>query len=76
MTVPAAKPENEAQRLKRLKDLLVLDSQPENIFDEITKLASEVCGTSIALISLIDEKRQWFKANTGLEGAKDSILVR
>jgi diguanylate cyclase (GGDEF)-like protein/PAS domain S-box-containing protein len=72
MTVPAAKPENEAQRLKRLKDLLVLDSQPENIFDEITKLASEVCGTSIALISLIDEKRQWFKANTGLEGATET----
>lgn len=72
MTVPAALPKNETQRLKRLQALMVLDTAPESLFDEITKLASEVCGTPIALISLIDENRQWFKANVGLEGATET----
>ncbi len=60
-------PANEQQRLVRLKQLMVVDSNPEPLFDEITKLASEICKTPIALISLIDETRQWFKANTGLK---------
>ncbi|MDI1310267.1 MAG: EAL domain-containing protein [Methylotenera sp.] len=63
---------NEEARLARLRRLLVLDAAPEPLFDAITKLASDVCGTPISLISLIDESRQWFKANVGLEGATET----
>lgn len=64
--------EAEARRIAALKDLIVLDSPPEPLFDSITKMASEICGTPIALISLIDEERQWFKANVGLEGVEET----
>jgi len=57
---------DEEKRLLRLRKLMVLDSPPETLFDEIVKLASEICAVPIALISLIDENRQWFKANIGL----------
>lgn len=57
----------EQNRLNALLKLKVLDSPFETIFDTITRLASDVCGTPIALISLVDDKRQWFKANVGLE---------
>lgn len=72
MTQPAPLPANEEKRLARLKNLMVLDSPAESIFDEITKMASEICGTPIALISLVDEKRQWFKSNVGLAGASET----
>lgn len=72
MTVPADKPKNEAQRLKDLQDLLVLDTPSETLFDEITKLASIVCDMPIALISLVDENRQWFKANIGLKSTTET----
>ncbi len=72
MTQPAKPAKNEAARLRRLKELMVLDSAPEPIFDEITKLASQISGAPIALISLVDEERQWFKANLGLEGASST----
>lgn len=65
-------PHDEAQRLAALRDLVVLDSPPEPLFDTITRMASEICGTPIALISLIDEERQWFKANVGLEGVSET----
>ena len=60
-------PDNEEDRLKALDSYGVLDSRPETGFDDITKLASQICGTPISLISLIDEKRQWFKSNHGIE---------
>ncbi|MDO8960934.1 MAG: PAS domain S-box protein [Methylophilus sp.] len=72
MTKPAKPPKNEKLRLELLKQLMVLDSESEPLFDEITKLASQICGTPIALISLVDENRQWFKANIGLEGASET----
>lgn len=72
MTQPAPPAKNEQTRLERLKRLMVLDSAPEPLFDEITKLASAICGTPIALVSLVDDNRQWFKANTGLEGATET----
>lgn len=65
-------PSNEAARLARLRDLMVLDSAPEPVFDSLTRLASEVCGAPIALISLVDAERQWFKANTGLPGVNET----
>jgi PAS domain S-box-containing protein len=52
--------------LKALKDFEVLDTESEILFDNIVKIASQICNTKIALISLIDEERQWFKARVGL----------
>ncbi|MDR7280647.1 GAF domain-containing sensor histidine kinase [Catenuloplanes atrovinosus] len=63
----AAKPENEAGRLATLHDLEVLDTEPEQEFDDIVALASRVCGVPMSLVSLIDADRQWFKAKIGLE---------
>ena len=68
---PAVLPENEAWRLQALQDLDVLDSAPEAEFDALVKVASLVCGVPIALISLVDVDRQWFKAEVGL-GAKQT----
>ena len=61
-------PEDEASRLKALVALDVLDSEPEQDFDAIVQIAALVCGVPISLVSLVDEKRQWFKANLGLPG--------
>ncbi|RYY04577.1 MAG: GAF domain-containing sensor histidine kinase [Gammaproteobacteria bacterium] len=58
---------DEAERLASLLQLDVLDSAPEQEFDDIVTLANAICGTPIALISLVDNKRQWFKARTGLD---------
>ena len=57
----------ERRRLQRLHALQVLDSAPEPLFDSLARLASQLCGTPIALLSLIDSDRQWFKARVGLE---------
>ncbi|MDI1298703.1 PAS domain S-box protein [Methylotenera sp.] len=71
--MPAAKkPDNEKSRLKALQKLNVLDSNPEEEFDAIVKAASLVCNVPIALISLVDEDRQWFKANVGLPGVTET----
>lgn len=51
---------------------MVLDSEAEPIFDTLARLASEVCQTPIALLSLVDTNRQWFKANVGLEGVRET----
>jgi PAS domain S-box-containing protein len=60
----------EAQRLAALKRYRLLDTPPEERFDDIVAIAARMLGTPIALISLIDEKRQWFKAKIGLDFAE------
>jgi len=60
-------PANEAERLAALRRYAVLDSGPEDAFDELTQLASTLCSTPIALVSLVDENRQWFKSRVGLD---------
>ncbi|MGQ0554747.1 MAG: PAS domain S-box protein [Nitrospiraceae bacterium] len=65
-------PENEASRLTELQQYTVLDTPPETAFDELTALAAQICGTPIALVSLIDPHRQWFKAKVGIEAQETS----
>jgi PAS domain S-box-containing protein len=58
-------PENEADRLATLRDLDVLDTPSERVYDELSALAAYICQTPIALISLVDADRQWFKSRVG-----------
>ncbi len=59
-------PQNETQRLKVLWQYDVLDTVPEEIFDDLTELAAQICDAPIALITLVDETRQWFKSKVGV----------
>ncbi len=65
--ISAAKPTNEAQRIAALYDYDILDTIPEKEYDDITKIAADICGMPISLISVIDDERQWFKSAVGLE---------
>jgi GAF domain-containing protein len=58
---------DEQKRLEALKEYEIMDSLPEEEYDNITSLASRVCGTPISLITLLDDQRQWFKSATGLD---------
>ncbi len=69
-----AKPDNEKQRLETLRGYEILDTEPEASFDDLTFLASYLCETPVALISLVDADRQWFKSKVGvslLETSRD-----
>jgi GAF domain-containing protein len=59
-------PDKEAQRLAALLEYQVLDTAAEQAYDDITALAAYVCDVPIAMISLVDESRQWFKSKLGL----------
>src|ERR1022692_1006241 len=68
----ASLPKKEIQRLKILWEYEVLDTVPEEVFDDLTELAARICEAPIALISLVDEKRQWFKAKVGVSLSETS----
>jgi diguanylate cyclase len=71
--MPAAPyPGDEAARLAALKALQILDSNPEPQFDALVHAASMICNSPVALISLVDAHRQWFKANAGLPGVSET----
>lgn len=70
----APMPDDDAERVAALRRLLLLDTPPEERFDRITRFAAQEFDCPIALISLVDAQRQWFKSNVGLpvcETARD-----
>ncbi len=68
----APKPKNEVKRIQVLWQYDVLDTAPEQVFDDFTTLAALICGAPISLISLVDENRQWFKSKFGVNIAETS----
>lgn len=67
MAIPASIPTDEKERLDALHGYRILDTVPDPEFDDLATLAAEICGTPIALVSLVDSHRQWFKARVGLD---------
>lgn len=65
--INAPVPENEKDRLKALERYKIMDTLPEQEFEDIAKLASYICNVPIAHVSFIDEERQWFKAKVGMD---------
>ncbi len=63
-------PANEQERLATLRELAILDTAPEQIYDDVVRLAATICDTPIAVINFIDQGRQWGKALVGLEDSE------
>ena len=63
---PLLREVNESERLDALHSYQVLDTDPEQAFNDLVQLSAFICGTPISLISLVDDERQWFKARVGL----------
>lgn len=68
--IKPAIPSDETRRLQTLRDLRLLDTPPEERFDRVTRLAKQVFSTQIALVSLVDADRQWFKSRQGLDAVE------
>jgi PAS domain-containing protein len=73
--IPAQFPPNERERVAALLQCKLLDTEPEQGFEDITRLASYICQTPIALVSLIDSERQWFKSKVGLTATETSRKI-
>ncbi len=67
---PPEIPDTEGERIAELRSLLLLDSSPEERFDRITRVAKQLFNVPIALVSLIDTERQWFKSSVGLDATE------
>ena len=65
--IPAPIPTDEEQRLQALREMLILDTPPEERFDRVVRFAAEEFDMPMVLVSLVDAKRQWFKARVGLD---------
>ena len=65
-------PADEAKRLEALRAYEVLDTAPEEAFDDLTMLAAHICQVPTAMVSLVDERRQWFKSRIGMDAAETS----
>ena len=66
--MPAAPiPDNDAERVATLRQYSILDTLPEQSYEDLTALATYICGTPTALISLVDQDRQWFKSKVGID---------
>ena len=63
-------PKDEPSRLDALRRYAILDTLPEQEFDDLTRLAALICGTPVALVSFVDAKRQWFKSKLGIEASE------
>lgn len=62
-------------RLKELEALSIMDTLPEEDYDNITKIASEICQTPVSYISFLDDKRQWYKSKQGMDIKETSVNV-
>jgi hypothetical protein len=67
----APTPANEAERMAALERFAILDTGPDTVLDSITQAAADLCETPVALISLVDSNRQWFKSSIGMPVRED-----
>src|SRR5574343_17356 len=65
--------DEEEKRLKVLKEFNILDTKPEEIYDDITQIASSICNMPVAMISLVDKNRQFFKSRLGVDISETPI---
>jgi hypothetical protein len=75
-TVPAPSVDDEAARLAALYDTGILDTAPDPDFDAVAQLASQICGTPMALVSLVDSDRQWSKAKVACTRSRPAAMCR